>query len=70
VSTARTAELAAAVSRAREATGSGRAARIAELAEALRRGTYRPDPQRIADRILDDAILSARLRALLGGSET
>jgi negative regulator of flagellin synthesis FlgM len=31
----------------------------------VRQGTYRPDPGRIAQRILDEAELAARLQALM-----
>jgi len=45
---------------------SQRDARLRELGEAVESGSYRPDPARVARRIVDDAELAARLRALLG----
>jgi len=45
---------------------SQREARLRELGEAVESGAYRPDPARVARRIVDDAELAARLRAMLG----
>jgi len=45
---------------------SQREARVRELGEAVESGSYRPDPARVARRIVDDAELAARLRAMLG----
>ena len=50
---------------ARQAAGTARSARLAALAEAVDRGTYRPDPSRIAQELLEDAELTAHLQALL-----
>jgi negative regulator of flagellin synthesis FlgM len=64
VSTDDTAKVAAAVARASAAAGSARASHLQAIETAVRQGTYRPDPQRIAEQILDDAELAARLQAL------
>ena len=53
------------VSSAVEVAGSQRAERLRDLEAAIRGGTYKPDPNRIAEEILRDAELNARLKALL-----
>lgn len=65
VSTDDSAKVAAAVAQAAAAAGSARASHLQAIEAAVRQGTYRPDPQRIAQEILDDAELAARLQALL-----
>ncbi|WP_373049409.1 flagellar biosynthesis anti-sigma factor FlgM [Vulgatibacter sp.] len=65
VTTEASAELEAAVARARDEAAGARAAQLAEIEAAVRKGTYRPDPARIAERILEDAELIARLHAML-----
>jgi negative regulator of flagellin synthesis FlgM len=65
VSTDDTAKVAVAISQASASAGSARAAKLQAIEAAVRQGTYRPDPQRIATQILDDAELAARLQALL-----
>lgn len=42
-----------------------RTTRLKELESAVRAGSYKPDAGRIAERILDDAEITARLRAAL-----
>jgi negative regulator of flagellin synthesis FlgM len=64
ISTDDSARVAAVVSAAQENAGSGRTAKLRAIETAVRQGTYRPDPQRIAQEILDDAELAARLQAL------
>ena len=66
VSTEDTARLTAAMATASEGAGTARAAKLADIEQAVRQGTYRPDPQQIAEQILDDAELAARLQALFG----
>lgn len=51
------------VAAARDAAGRDHAARLRALKEAVDNGTYQPDPQRIAERILTEAELAARVRA-------
>ena len=65
VSTDDTAKVAAAISQASASASSAHAAKLQAIEAAVRQGTYRPDPQRIANQILDDAELAARLQALL-----
>jgi negative regulator of flagellin synthesis FlgM len=66
VSTEESARVAAAVAAAtqRAAVGS-RAEMLRAIEAAVRQGTYRPDPGRIAQKILDEAEVAARLQALL-----
>ncbi len=66
VSTGDTERMAQAVAAASQAAGPARAARLAAIEAAVRQGTYRPDPQRIAQQILDDAEVAARLQSLFG----
>jgi flagellar biosynthesis anti-sigma factor FlgM len=65
VSTEQTARATAAIAAASVADGAARAARLRSIETAVQAGTYRPDPHRIAQQILDDAELSARLQAIL-----
>lgn len=58
-------ELEAAVAAVRSDVGSGRAAKLQEIAAAVKGGTYRPNANRIAEQILQSAELDARLRAML-----
>jgi anti-sigma28 factor (negative regulator of flagellin synthesis) len=44
---------------------SSRTARLQQLTEAVRNGTYKPDAGRIAENILDDAEIDARMQAML-----
>ena len=67
VSTDDSARMAAAVATASASSGSAHAARLEAIEVAVRQGTYKPDPQRIAQEILDDAELAARLQAVFGG---
>lgn len=64
VSTEASASVAAAVAEASSAAPAAREAKLQAIAAAVKGGTYRPDPQRIAQEILDDAELAARLHAL------
>jgi negative regulator of flagellin synthesis FlgM len=64
VSTEDSARIAAAISQASLTAGAGRAARLQAIEAAVRQGTYRPDPERIAQEILDDAELAARLQVM------
>lgn len=47
--------------------GSGRTARLEKLEAAIRGGTYRPDPGRLAEQLLSQAEIDARLMAMLNG---
>lgn len=64
VSTEATAQLDAAVLAARQVAVSGRANRLQAIEAAIKQGTFRPDPQQIAQRILDAAELAAELQAI------
>ncbi len=64
VTTEESARVAAAIAAASQTAGSGRSAKLAEIASAVRQGTYKPDPQQIAQQILDDAELAARLQVI------
>lgn len=65
VSTAATDQLDAAAMAARQIAASGRSTRLEAIEAAVRQGTFKPDPQQIAQRILDAAELTAELQALL-----
>jgi anti-sigma28 factor (negative regulator of flagellin synthesis) len=65
VSTDDSARLSWAVLTASQAASAGRTAKLAAIEAAVRQGACRADPQRIAQDILDDAELAARLQALL-----
>lgn len=59
------AQVAAAATAARQAVGNDRAVRLEAIEAAVRQGAFKPDPSRIAQRILDDAELTAKIQALL-----
>jgi anti-sigma28 factor (negative regulator of flagellin synthesis) len=63
VGTSRPAE--PAVASARRAAGAERTARLDRLESQVRSGKYSPDPSRVAEQILSDAEVDARLQALL-----
>jgi negative regulator of flagellin synthesis FlgM len=65
VSTESKAQLDAAVAAARQAVGHDRTVRLEAIEAAIRQGTFKPDPQRIAEKILDDAELTAVLQSML-----
>ena len=59
------AQVAAAANAARGQAGNDRTVRLEAIEAAVRQGAFRPDPNRIAQRILDDAELTAKIQALL-----
>ncbi len=65
ISTDQQREMQAAIARAKSAAGDARAARLAEIEAEVRKGNYRPDPARIAQRIMDEAELLATIHAIL-----
>lgn len=65
VSTDSTAKLEAATTAARASAGSNRQLRLEQIETAIKNGTFKPDPARIAARILDDAKITAELQAML-----
>jgi negative regulator of flagellin synthesis FlgM len=64
VSTEDSAKIAEVIRQASLSANAGRAAKLQAIETAVRQGTYRPDPQRIAQQILDDAEVAARLQAM------
>ena len=54
-----------AVASARRAQGSDRAGRLERLEASVRSGSYSPDPSRVAEQIMSDAEVDARLQAML-----
>ncbi|MGC4120549.1 MAG: flagellar biosynthesis anti-sigma factor FlgM [Myxococcales bacterium] len=64
ISVSQMSELEAAVTAAAATAGADRAKVVQELTNAVRQGTYKPDPQKIAQQILEDAKLIAQLRAM------
>ena len=58
-------ELQQAIAQAKAAAKDTRASRLAEIEAQVRKGTYRPDPARIAQQILDEAELLAKIHAIL-----
>ena len=65
VSTEASAQVAAAASASRQQVDADRAVRLEEIKAAVARGAFQPDPNRIAQRILDDAELTAKIQALM-----
>lgn len=65
VSTDSKVQLDAAVAAARRAIGHDRTVKLEAIEAAIRQGTFKPDPQRIAQKILDDAELTAVVQSML-----
>jgi anti-sigma28 factor (negative regulator of flagellin synthesis) len=65
VSVTATKDVEASVEVAHRAAGGKRAARLERLEAEVRSGTYRPDPSRVAEQILSDAEVDARIAAML-----
>ena len=65
VSTEESARISAAIVAAGRQGAGARAEMLRAIEISLRQGTYKPDPGRIAQRILDEAELAARLQLLL-----
>ncbi len=66
VSTDSSTQLAAAGQAARTAVSQDHGLRLEAIAAAVRDGTFKPDPQRIAQKILADAELTAMLQTMMG----
>ena len=60
---ARPAEIA--VSAARRSAGAERSARLERLEAQVRSGSYAPDPSRVAEQLLSDAEVDARMQVML-----
>lgn len=65
VTTGGVAEFRAAVEAAKRHAALSRTTKLQNLESAIRSGGYQPNPQLIADRILEAAVLNAQLRAML-----
>jgi len=65
VSTEARAQVEAAAAAARQAVGANRSVRLEAIEAAIRQGTFKPDPARIAQRILDEAAVTAMLQTML-----
>jgi negative regulator of flagellin synthesis FlgM len=65
VSTAESARLVAAIAAVRSQAGAARAVQLQAIENAVRQGTFRPDPSRIAEKILQDAEITATLQAMM-----
>jgi anti-sigma28 factor (negative regulator of flagellin synthesis) len=65
VSVRATDEAASAAAVARQAAGGRRAARAEQLEAEVRSGGYHPDPTRVAEQILADAEVDARISAMM-----
>lgn len=55
----------AAIDAARQSVSSSRSAKVQEIVNAVRSGQYYPSPQQIAQRLVSEAEVEARLRAIL-----
>lgn len=58
-------EMEAAVEAAHRAAGGRRVARLERIEAEVRSGNFRPDPSRVAEQILADAEVDARIAAML-----
>ena len=65
VSVEATKEVEASIAVAKKAASGKRAARLERLEAEVRSGGYRPDPGRVAEQILADAEVDARMAAML-----
>ncbi len=64
VSVTQTAEAASQIAAAKAGQGGARTERIEQLAQQIAAGEYNPDPQAIADKIINAAVLDAKLQVL------
>jgi anti-sigma28 factor (negative regulator of flagellin synthesis) len=55
----------AAVESARSAASTSRADRLKDIEQQVRAGNFRPNPSRVAEEILQDAEIDAKLRQLI-----
>ena len=58
-------EVNATIASARQSAGGARAARLERLEAQVRSGGFRPDPSRLAQQILSDAELEAKIQSML-----
>ena len=66
VSTDSSAQVVAAGAATRAAVSKNHGLRLEAITQALKNGTFKPDPERIAQKILDDAEITAMLQTMLG----
>jgi negative regulator of flagellin synthesis FlgM len=66
VSTDSSAQVVAAGAATRAAVTKSHGLRLEAIAQAVKNGTFKPDPERIAQKILDDAEITAMLHSMLG----
>jgi anti-sigma28 factor (negative regulator of flagellin synthesis) len=57
-----------AIAAARDSMGGARAARLEQLTAQVKSGGYKPDPAQVANQILSDAEVEARIQAMLNPS--
>jgi anti-sigma28 factor (negative regulator of flagellin synthesis) len=67
VSVASSHDPSAAVDAARAAVAASRNDRVQEIVAAVRSGQYYPSPQQIAQKLVSEAEVEARLRAMMAG---
>jgi negative regulator of flagellin synthesis FlgM len=65
VSTDSRTQIETAITSAKVSLGGSNGVRLEAIAAAVRDGTFKPDPQRIAQKILDEAELTAMLQTML-----
>jgi negative regulator of flagellin synthesis FlgM len=65
ISVTQSSEVAHTITTAQAAASTDRAKVVQALTNAVRQGSYKPDPQRIAQEILEDAELIAKLQTML-----
>jgi anti-sigma28 factor (negative regulator of flagellin synthesis) len=67
VSTADGQRAAALIRAVQASVGTSHSARLAEVENAIRAGSYAPSASQLASRLVDEAEVDARLQAMLGG---
>ncbi len=65
VTVSQSADLSGTISAAQVSSSASRASVVQAITNAVRQGSYKPDAQRIAQQILEDAEVIARLTAML-----
>jgi len=65
VSTDSSAQVVAAGAATRAAVARNQGLRLEAIAQAIKNGTFKPDPERIAQKILDDAEITAMLQTMM-----
>lgn len=65
VTVSQSADLSETISAAQVSSSASRASVVQAIANSVRQGSYKPDAQRIAQQILEDAEMIARLTAMI-----